>query len=346
MLCAMECCGSFGPPCHGCGKQIRKGREATCRSAVGGCGKVFCSLCCSYALVPASEESKGKDAEFSLYCKPCFKANNLLDFSTTVDVFGPACGAAPCILFVHGMLNCRSSFRVHARQLSERDGFRCVLLDLPGHGARMDEDLSIASALDAIESAVKTYCTDAGGMPTFILGMSLGGFLAMEMLGRSPDLFAGAILVECNFNLGVGRSLKNKMRLWAMQKAFGCVAYMSNAQVLEYFWKAWKGGGHISTEILMTALMRTGVFPRPVPACATIAGCVDLLAGLRLFRGPVLFMQVSKGDEDIFVGATERGRLKYVEGGDHQYPVDDRFMQGFINDIASFVREVAAQATP
>eukprot|EP00406_Dinophysis_acuminata_P034548 CAMPEP_0179358544 /NCGR_PEP_ID=MMETSP0797-20121207/78983_1 /TAXON_ID=47934 /ORGANISM="Dinophysis acuminata, Strain DAEP01" /LENGTH=299 /DNA_ID=CAMNT_0021073805 /DNA_START=34 /DNA_END=929 /DNA_ORIENTATION=- len=295
--CARGCLGPLpGKPCPACGKAIRRGREIS--KDAGGCGKVFCDRCCSHALVPASEEPKGDEAVVSLFCKSCFKRNNLLDFSKAVDVFGPAQGEAPCILFVHGILNCRTSFREHAKQLSERHGFRCVLMDLPGHGARMDdEDITLAGALGAIEAAVEEHCVNAAGMPTYVLGMSLGGILTMGMLGHRPDLVAGAIVVECNFNIGAGRDLKNRLRFWAARQAFGCIAFMTEEKIVEHFRKGWKGSGHISTDMSMGCLLRTGVFPRPVNAFVAMTGCVDLLGSLRGFKGPVHFIQVSKGDE-------------------------------------------------
>lgn len=37
---------------------------------------------------------------------------------------------------------------------------RCVLMDLPGHGARMDEELTMDSALQAIVQASQTHGMD------------------------------------------------------------------------------------------------------------------------------------------------------------------------------------------
>jgi len=348
--CAMECCKLLAKSCSVCNRQICKGQGKTCQETAGGCGKTLCSACCSYALVPEAEALRLGAGEGSsamaagLYCKPCFQRNNLLDFSRTVDVFGPARGAAPCLLFVHGLINCRSSFREHAEQLSKAHGIRCVLMDLPGHGARMDEDLSADSAFEAIERAAQEYCVAAGGPPTVILGVSLGGYLTMEALRRAPQLFSGAILVECNYNFGVGCSAKSKLKMWMARFFIGQITRGSNAAAFQAVRKAFSANSHISTESLTTAVLRTGVFHSQASAGINILRGLDVLGALSRFKGPVLFMQATKGDEQLFMASTERGQLKYAEGGDHQYPIDDRFMQAFIADCAAFVAEVASEA--
>ncbi len=123
----------------------------------GGCGKCVCHACLSYALVTAADfaadtEKGGLAAPISILCKSCFQRESSLDFSSTVTILGPPAGDAPSVLFLHGGGGCRLMFQHHAQVLAEERGFRCVLMDLPGHGSRMDEVLTMTSALDAITS--------------------------------------------------------------------------------------------------------------------------------------------------------------------------------------------------
>lgn len=83
----------------------------------------------------------------------------------------------------------------------EAAGIRAEAVDLPAHGARIGETFSLDGALSAIDDAV----TALGGR-VVIVGLSLGGYLAMEYAGRRPSSVALLVASSC-FTLPTGLGL-------------------------------------------------------------------------------------------------------------------------------------------
>ena len=101
-------------------------------------------------------------------------------------VTGPA--DAPPIVFVHGAMMGRSVWWPQVKALSDR--FRCVTVDQPGHGSRKDQkftlDIAVANVLEALES-------EAGGRAVLV-GLSLGGYVAMTVAARHPAKVRGLVI--------------------------------------------------------------------------------------------------------------------------------------------------------
>ena len=106
-------------------------------------------------------------------------------------------------------------FMLHARRLAER-GHRCVLIDLPGHGARMDEPLSLGAAVSVVVEATLEHVPAKDGCKPILMGGSLGGYVSMEVLGSHPGLFDGAVIAMSGQNVGRGRGFQAKVGLAAM----------------------------------------------------------------------------------------------------------------------------------
>ncbi len=103
---------------------------------------------------------------------------------------GPA--DAPVIVFAHGTRLTRAAWNGQVRRLSGR--FRCVALDLPGHGVLADRTYTPESAADHVAGVI----ADASPTGTAILvGASLGGFTAIETATRHPDRVSGIVLLGC-----------------------------------------------------------------------------------------------------------------------------------------------------
>jgi pimeloyl-ACP methyl ester carboxylesterase len=95
---------------------------------------------------------------------------------------------APAIVFVHGTRLTRASWTAQLEALSE--AYRVVALDLPGHGSLADRPFTLAAATDELSRVIET----AAGGRAVVVGLSLGGYVAMDLAARRPDLVRGLVL--------------------------------------------------------------------------------------------------------------------------------------------------------
>jgi pimeloyl-ACP methyl ester carboxylesterase len=113
-------------------------------------------------------------------------------------VAGPDDG--PPIVFVHGAMMGRSVWQPQVAALSDR--YRCISVDQPGHGTLRNRpftlDVAVANVLDAIDRA--------GGGSVVLVGLSLGGYVAMTLAERYPERVRGLVIAGCTREpLGLSR---------------------------------------------------------------------------------------------------------------------------------------------
>jgi pimeloyl-ACP methyl ester carboxylesterase len=91
--------------------------------------------------------------------------------------------ASTPVVLVHGIRVSGASLHRIAAAVPDR---AVVFPDLPGHGARRDETFTLTGAVDTIVDAIDTL-----GEPAVVAGMSMGGYVAMAVAARRPELVAG-----------------------------------------------------------------------------------------------------------------------------------------------------------
>jgi pimeloyl-ACP methyl ester carboxylesterase len=102
------------------------------------------------------------------------------------EVSGPP--DAPPIVFLHGAILTRTMWRPVVARLRAR--YRCITVDLPGHGTAAADAFSIQAAADVVEDVIARYASGRA----VLVGLSLGGFVAMAVAARSPSLVRGLVL--------------------------------------------------------------------------------------------------------------------------------------------------------
>lgn len=100
---------------------------------------------------------------------------------------------APAIVFLHGTRTSRAQWTPQLRRLSRT--YRCVAVDLPGHGVRAGEAFSMASAAYVVAGAIEA-AVPAGR--AIVVGLSLGGYVAIETAARYPDRVRGLVIAGCS----------------------------------------------------------------------------------------------------------------------------------------------------
>jgi pimeloyl-ACP methyl ester carboxylesterase len=100
---------------------------------------------------------------------------------------------APGIVFIHGTRLTRAQWLAQVRLLSGR--YRCVAVDLPGHGVLGDEPFTLGGASDVVRRAIEAEVASGRAV---LVGLSLGGYVAIETAEAHPDTVAGLVLAGCS----------------------------------------------------------------------------------------------------------------------------------------------------
>jgi pimeloyl-ACP methyl ester carboxylesterase len=129
------------------------------------------------------------------------------------EVAGPP--AAPAIVFVHGTRLTRGAWRAQVDALC--DTYRVVAMDLPGHGTLADRPFTIPAASAELGRVIET----AAGGRAVVVGLSLGGYVAMDLAARRPDLVRGLVLSGATQEPVGLRSTPYLALAWAMDRIDG-----------------------------------------------------------------------------------------------------------------------------
>lgn len=100
-------------------------------------------------------------------------------------------GGLPVVL-AHGVRSSASMWRAQVAALEEA-GHRAVAVDLPGHGTVRGERFTLDGAVDRIAATVD----DVGGR-ALVVGLSLGGYVAIAHAARRPEQVAGLVAAGCS----------------------------------------------------------------------------------------------------------------------------------------------------
>ena len=95
---------------------------------------------------------------------------------------------APAIVFVHGTRLTGAMWGPQIAALS--DEYRTIAVDLPAHGSRAGESFTMASAADALAAEIREHARGRA----VVVGLSLGGYVAMTLAAREPALVRALVV--------------------------------------------------------------------------------------------------------------------------------------------------------
>ena len=95
----------------------------------------------------------------------------------------------PTIVFLHGTRLTGASWAAQMATLG--DEFRCVAPDLPGHGSAAGTTFTIDGAARQVADLIER---ETSGGQAVLVGLSLGGYVAMAVAGRWPERVQGLVI--------------------------------------------------------------------------------------------------------------------------------------------------------
>ncbi|QTX06082.1 alpha/beta hydrolase [Agromyces archimandritae] len=237
------------------------------------------------------------------------------------------------VVFVHGIRTSATMWRGQLAAL-DRHGVDARAVDLPGHGARLGEEFTIDAAMDAVGAAVSAAHGDDRA-PVLLVGLSLGGYLAMEYAGREPASIDGLVAAACG-------TLPRGGGLAAYRAAAGLVHRLPdhglalNRRMAGLFLPPAAAvdieAGGVALEVMSPAL--------------TAVGGLDPLASLARYPGPVWFVNGAldhfRADERTLLRAAADARLVIVPGATHL--VSLTHPEAFTDTVLGAVAEVERRA--
>jgi pimeloyl-ACP methyl ester carboxylesterase len=106
-----------------------------------------------------------------------------------VNVWTTTIGSGPSVLLLHGWGGSGNDMMPIATALASA-GFRCVVIDMPGHGRSPGRESSLVQFLGAIRAV-----TGSLGTPDLVVGHSFGGSAAVFSIAELELPVRGAVLI-------------------------------------------------------------------------------------------------------------------------------------------------------
>jgi 3-oxoadipate enol-lactonase len=241
-------------------------------------------------------------------------------------------GYGPPLFLFHSLLSDRASFDAVAPELSQ--SFRVIIPELPGFGRSQ----VVAGGLAAIADRMAEVVRDASaGRDAIVLGNGYGGFVALQMAIRYPELATRLILADCGAAFDeLGREAFRKMAAASEAKGLSAI---TDVAMRRLFAPEFQDQHPDLMRDRRAAFLKTDpeVFRA---ACAQLAE-LDLRPELRKVRVPVLVM-VGEHDEatpppmshELAAGLPD-ARLKIIPGCAHVPQLQSPRL--FMDAIADFL---------
>ncbi len=210
------------------------------------------------------------------------------------------------ILFIHGMGSTRRWWHPQMADLS--DTYSLIAPDLPGHGSRAGLPFDIESSLAGLAGLIDSH---AGGR-ALVVGISLGGYLAMLLAGAVAEKVVGLVLSGCSMNMNGFAGLG--MRLSGLMLKSKGAAWLEENQIRSF-------QKRIQPDLLEPVLAAGLFMETAIRNFSKVTGR-DYHRRLAAFPGPVLVLngaedEPNRGPDEKLVRHLPNARLQILDDAGH-----------------------------
>jgi pimeloyl-ACP methyl ester carboxylesterase len=221
---------------------------------------------------------------------------------------------APAIVLIHGSVVTRKMWLPQLAGLGVR--YHVLAPDLPGHGAAAATPFCFRAAAERMAELIRQETAGRA----LVAGLSLGGYVAMELAQRSPELVAGLVLSGSSLNFEGPLAGYLKLAAWLIERGWIRLnPTQAEARVRRMFPPA--------LAEVAEAQVRAGVYPAVLaPSYAELAGR-DFRGVLAAYAGPSLILngerdKAARRGAARFAAAARNARVQVVPGAGHACNLD------------------------
>ncbi len=226
------------------------------------------------------------------------------------DIVGSA--HAPVIMLLHGGLVSRKMWPLQMLELSR--SYRVCAPDLPGNGTQRHTRFTFEAATKTIQRTL----VEIGAKRALLVGLSLGGYCALNFAARFPEAVSGLVLADCSDPLDQWYlPLEVAFADWLVR--FGRFGY-SPAAVARMLRGAYDPR-------IVEPLIEAGISWQGYRQAAHALAGYRPLADLRRVSAPILILNgeydlSARAGERAFLAAAPHAKLKIIPWAKHASNLD------------------------
>ncbi|RZU54338.1 pimeloyl-ACP methyl ester carboxylesterase [Krasilnikovia cinnamomea] len=258
--------------------------------------------------------------------------------------------AGPPVLLLHGI---GRSLEDWAPQHDRFDAeFRVLSVDLPGYGLsqRMPETTTLATLADGVAATLDSV---GERRPVHLMGNSLGGAVALQMLARDPSRVQTLALVN---SAGFGRGVTSMLRVLAVPGLGRMLLSRTDPRTARHVERQQFHDRAYATEARIAHALRVAAQPDRVPVFLETARALGTFRGVRPAWRSTLLREVAAhprptlivwGDRDLILPATQlaAARTALPHARSHMFADTGHMPQiERADDFAALVRRFLAEA--
>jgi len=212
------------------------------------------------------------------------------------------------------------------------DEFRVIAIDLPGHGTLRKQAFRLEAAAQAVMESLE-HQTDDGAL---LVGLSLGGYVAMACAYAHPQRIAGLVLSGCCIDY---------------RGAIGIFSWLDSSLVTTFFSEdrlsrmQAKALRNVLPDALVEPQLKAGFSWRVAPRVYRELASHDFPAMLHSFPGPVLIVngendKPNRKREAALLRAAQNGQLQIIKHAGHLCNLEQP--EAFTEQVRTFAKQLSA----